>query len=149
MRQRYSDRDKAAALAALDLNEGNVWRTAKELGIPRSTLQSWANERGINADVPELRQQKKGDLAEKFEQIANAYADRLLEPEVIKEASPNAAIVVAGTATDKMRVLRGLPTEIVQILPDVLAAIETLGIKPSDVFNGIIERAAKQRQDAG
>src|SRR5690606_27817685 len=131
MRQRYSDRDKAAALAALDLNEGNVWRTAKELGIPRSTLQSWANQHGINADVPELRQQKKGDLAEKFEQIANAYADRLLEPEVIKEASPNAAIVVAGTATDKMRVLRGLPTEIVQILPDVLAAIETLGMKPS------------------
>ncbi len=38
---RWTDHDRARALAALEMNEGNVARTAREVGIPRPTIASW------------------------------------------------------------------------------------------------------------
>ena len=38
---RWTDHDRAKALAALEMNEGNVARTAREVGIPRPTIASW------------------------------------------------------------------------------------------------------------
>jgi hypothetical protein len=36
-RRSYSDEQKAVALAGLDANTGNVARTARQLGLPRTT----------------------------------------------------------------------------------------------------------------
>lgn len=41
MGSRYTDEQVAQALAALELNGGNVKATARELNIPRATLQLW------------------------------------------------------------------------------------------------------------
>ena len=139
-RRRYSDNDRATALAALDANGGNAAKTARELGIPRITLKEWADGRH-NDDVSDNRQLKRDDLASKFEQIANAYTDRLLDPKVIEKSKASEASTVAGTAVDKMRLLRGLPTEIVAILPDVMQALQKLGKDPVMIFNDIIRRA--------
>lgn len=138
-RRQFSDNDKAAALAALDANGGNVYRTAKEIGVPRSTLQEWANGR-VNHDVPELRHLKKGELAEKLEQVAHAYTDHLLTKSTIVGTGAKDAAVTVGTAIDKMRLLRGLPTEIVAVLPPLVQALEEAGMKPSDVFNAMLAR---------
>ena len=43
---RWTDHDRARALAALEMNEGNVARTAREVGIPRPTITMW-RERAI------------------------------------------------------------------------------------------------------
>lgn len=37
----YSEKDRADALLALEVNEGNVNKTATELGIPEATLRNW------------------------------------------------------------------------------------------------------------
>lgn len=60
-KKQHTDTEKAAALAALDANGGNVSKTAKQIGIARQTLQEWAHNHNINKDVPELRQVKKRD----------------------------------------------------------------------------------------
>lgn len=40
-RRRYSDSERAEALAALAANAGNRAKTARQLGIPRQTLAEW------------------------------------------------------------------------------------------------------------
>jgi hypothetical protein len=42
-RRRYSDEDRAVALAALAANGNNLRRTARQLGIPRASLLAWRN----------------------------------------------------------------------------------------------------------
>jgi transcriptional regulator of acetoin/glycerol metabolism len=44
-RPRRGDECRAAALAALEANRGNVARTARQLGLPRKTLEGWARGR--------------------------------------------------------------------------------------------------------
>lgn len=47
MANTYTDQQVAEALAALELNGGNVKRTAAETGIPRATLIRWRD--GVSA----------------------------------------------------------------------------------------------------
>lgn len=53
-RKRYSADFHALALAALDANDGNLTRTARELGVSRKTLEGWATGRR-NPVPPALR----------------------------------------------------------------------------------------------
>jgi transposase-like protein len=73
MQRRYSDREKATALAVLDANNGDALATARQTGIPRSTLRRWVSG-SVSADVAGLRQEKKADLStedlETIERIA-------------------------------------------------------------------------------
>ena len=109
-KRQYSDNDKASALAALDANGGNVSATARQLKIPRTTLLEWEASRGISVDVPNIRQEKKASLAEKFEALAEKLVDDLIarvgEGKFVEEAT------AAAIATDKMQLLRGSPTAI-------------------------------------
>jgi hypothetical protein len=75
-RRRYSDEDRASALAALDANDGNLQRTARQVGLPRKTLAEWAKGRASPA-VAELRHQKKGELADRFDALAHALLDAI------------------------------------------------------------------------
>lgn len=106
-RRSFSDNDKAAALAALDANGGNVYRTAKELNVPRSTLQEWANGR-VSHDVPELRQQKRQDLHELF--LNEIYAIANLLPSKREDATYSQLATAAGIFTDKLQLLTGQAT---------------------------------------
>jgi len=44
MRRTYSDRDKAVVFAELQVNEGNVKRTARNTGIDQSAVRRWKLE---------------------------------------------------------------------------------------------------------
>lgn len=107
-RRQFSDNDKAAALAALDANGGNVYRTAKEINVPRSTLQEWANGR-VSHDMPELRQQKRQDLHELF--LNEIYAIAELMPDKRKDATYSQLATAAGIFTDKLQLLTGKATQ--------------------------------------
>ena len=108
-RRRYSDEDKASALAALKANGGMAGRTAKQLGIPLTTLRHWRDGQGIAFDA-ELGRRKESDAAQEYEDIAELARQRAKA--ALPDASAYQAAIVAGTFTDKARLLRGEATEI-------------------------------------
>ncbi len=112
VRRQYTDEEKAEALAALDANAGNVARTARQIGIPRTTLQSWANQRGTNEGVTKLRHQKKGELADALEKLARKLIE--VASEKIADATLQQVMTSVGIAIDKMQLLRNQPTAIEQ-----------------------------------
>jgi transposase-like protein len=101
----YSEDDKASALALLDSNGGNVFRTAKLLNMPRATLQEWRDGRGINSEVTTSRQVKKGELSARYESAVHELLDALSRK--IARASLKDIAWAAGVFTDKMRALDG------------------------------------------
>lgn len=102
----YSEDDKASALALLDSNGGNVFRTAKQLGIPRTTLQEWRDGCGVNAEVTTSRQVKKGELSARYESAIHDALDALT-PAKLKKAGVKDIATTIGIFTDKMLVLDG------------------------------------------
>lgn len=114
-KRQYSDNDKAIALATLDANEGNIRQTAKVLKLPESTLTDWSNNRGVCAEVTEIREEKRAELAEKLETVAHALTDNILlrAQSDFSLLTPLKDFAVSlGIAIDKMQVLKGEPTSI-------------------------------------
>lgn len=108
----YTEEEKASALAVLKVNGGNVAKTADVLGIPRTTLISWRDSvRKLSPATKELRAEKNEAIAARFE----ALVDQLLGVVEVKADDMNGrdAMLAAGVATDKMRLLRDETTEIV------------------------------------
>jgi len=102
--RRYSDADRAKALATLAANGGNADQTAKQLGIPVSTLKDWAT----GTCHPEARRNsvaEKEILADRYERLTHAALD--VTEEGMKRLTPRDAATVAGIFTDKMQNLRG------------------------------------------
>jgi hypothetical protein len=118
-KRRYSDEEKAEALAALDANSGNVAKTARDLEIPRKTLAEWADERHTHTVVANIRHQKKGDLAQRLEEIAWELAEAL--PGKVDLASLQHTATAMAIAIDKMQLLRGAPTSISDIAIEQIA----------------------------
>jgi len=108
-RRRYSDEERANALAALAANRGNVSLTAKQLDIPPKTLENWAKQR-VHPEAAKLGDRKKEEMADSLRGIAW----RLLEsmPEKIPKASLKDTAIAFGIAVEKARLLRDEPTEI-------------------------------------
>ena len=106
-RASYSDDEKASALTLLAVNNGNVKRTARTLGLPHSTLTAWAQARGIGARVTELCHFKKETLADKFKQVVRAMLDGAMNPAKIEGAHLKDLMVAVGVCIDKMVMLRG------------------------------------------
>lgn len=104
-----SDEEKAQALAALDANGGDVSRTARQLGLPRTTLNEWKAGRVTNG-VTELRQVKKASLADELERIAYKCVEVL--PDKLETATAKDTAVVLGVSVEKMQLLREKPTQI-------------------------------------
>ena len=102
-RRSYSDEQKALALAGLDANAGNVARTARQLGLPRKTLDQWAKGR-VPPGVANLRHQKKEALADRLEELAGRLLDAM--PGKIAGASLIQLAVAVGIIIDKMVMLR-------------------------------------------
>ena len=109
----YSDTEKAKALIALDLNGGNIKRTARELGIPLMTLHSWSKGNSITPDITSIRYGKTQELADKFEELANIYINQAIL--TVDSSKGTNAITGAGIAIDKMRLLRGESTQNIAI----------------------------------
>lgn len=106
---KYTDAQRAAALAALTANGGNLKRTSDELGIPRATLTGWTK----NPALTELRHENEASLTEELERVAYALVRAI--PDKIHEASLNHVSVSLGIAIDKLRLLRGEATEVTEV----------------------------------
>ena len=109
--KRYSDESKAEALAVLEANGGNSKRTARDTGIPQTTLRNWREGRGTSAVSSSTRTQKKTELSEKLEEVAWRLTNAIT-PEMIGKASLVQIMTGLGIVIDKMRLLRGESTSI-------------------------------------
>ena len=74
--QTYSESRVAEALAALELNGGNVKRTAIQLQIPRKTLESWRDQ---FATVATVKRDLTAEKAERWAQIGPLFVEYLGE----------------------------------------------------------------------
>ena len=122
-KRRYSDEQRAATVAAVAANGGNVQKTAKQLGIPKKTIEHWVKQER-HAEAAKNGQLKRGPLADQFLElaaklvgIADAKADKL---------NAKDAVIAAGVAVDKARLLRGEPTQIDEHRGTVTARIDHL-----------------------
>lgn len=112
-RRRYTDDDRATALAVLDSNAGNLSRTSRETGISVSTLRDWRD--GAHPGLAELRNEKREALSEIWDRVARAYLERALSPQVLGDTNGQSAITAAAIATDKLQLLEGKPTEVTEV----------------------------------
>lgn len=104
--RQYSDQDKYIALAAVDLNGGNVYRTAIALGLPASTLRDWDNARKAKPEeFTAPVQEKRGDLAAKLEDKLHSVVESIT-PDVIEKATLSQRGVFIGIAADKIPTMR-------------------------------------------
>ncbi len=109
MRRRYSDEERAAALAALKANGGNLELTSRQAGVPRNTLRRWA-EHPEHAASSQVRQEKMEELSVLFDRVARVYIGRALTDEAVSDTRGKDAVIAAATATDKKQLLGGKPT---------------------------------------
>lgn len=107
--RRYSDSEKAHALAAVEANGGNVLLTAKELGIPRGTLEAWANGR-IHPEVQMLQQEYKLSIVDRLDKTIHQLLDSI--PTKINEAPLKHTMDSLAIAVDRKQLLMGEPTSI-------------------------------------
>ncbi|SRR5712691_223562 len=84
--------------------------------LPKSTIWRWLQNDATEQKraTPEAKQAASKALDEMFEQVARNYLDHATKPDVIAEVDGKAAVTAAAIAVDKMRLLRDLPTEIIQ-----------------------------------
>lgn len=79
------------------------------------------------------------ELAEKFKTAANKYLDHAIKPDIIEDTKGPQAITAAAVAVDKMRLLQGLPTEIIDILPTFLQKMQRAGKDPYEFMMRAME----------
>lgn len=144
-RRRYTDKFRADAIALLEGagypdREGALADTARHIGVPAQTLHRWARGKN-NPPPPELVIEKKGDLADELESIVWLMTGHLKNEDTIGDMTGQQTATSIGILIDKIRLLRGLPTEVIAIIPEVVQAIERAGDNPQDVFRRLIERA--------
>ena len=108
-RRRYSDEEKANALAALAANNGNVHLTAEQLSIPRTTLLQWANG-NCHPDVVVASTGKKGPLADYLEDLVYDITGVLRGK--LADTDAKDLFIGVGICVDKIRILRDQPTAI-------------------------------------
>lgn len=113
-RRRYTDEEKAAALALRDFN-GNLDKplavTSKALGVNDATLHAWGTGRGVSDAAKELVEEKKKTLDALCEEYARTALSKLIPN--LDNVTPRDFVSI-GIAIDKMLLLRGQPTAITE-----------------------------------
>jgi hypothetical protein len=124
----YDDDERAAILAAVDANGGNVQGTAKLLGVPMSTIACWkAGHRCPEA--LQLRNEKRNQMADALEEIVWAILAQM--PAKIEAAPLNHLSTSAGILIDKTRLLREQATAISDV-HQTTATIDVTKLTPEE-----------------
>ncbi len=147
-RPRYDDKFRASAVVMLKsqgypATEGALTFVAKHLKVPAMTLSRWFRA-AQNPPPNELVTEKEFDMRTAIQ----------AEMQAIVKAFPNARAdapyrelgTVYGILFDKARLLDGLPTAIVAVLPELVQALEDIDLDAADVFNSMLAKAKAQRE---
>ncbi len=99
---KYSDIQRANALAMLEANAGNMSQTARDTGIPYPTIRLW-REGALHPSVLDIKHHKKLELAQMFE---NAARNALDAADSKRDAASYRDLMTgAGIAADKVALL--------------------------------------------
>lgn len=144
-RASYSEQDKARVYLALTANSGNVKRTARETGVPESTVRNFKHEFEDNPPDTAVVQAEleSGDYVTQLETLRNELAVALRKK--IPDMTGNQLAVSYGIIDDKLTRARGLATERTEHV-HTLPSAEELALAGQMLATGAIE-AAKQRQE--
>lgn len=145
---RYSDEFRAQVIALLDGANyyENKTKAVTEVykylqgKVPMRTLYRWGNRENRPAPA-KLVTEKKGNMADALEALTWALVEHAAQPDTIDDMSGREAATSIGIYIDKMRLLRGLPTEIIEVLPGFVDALAAMGKDPKEFMNRVIERA--------
>jgi len=140
-RRVYSDAERAAALAAITANGGDVTaKLSRDLDIPVGTLRRWASGEVAAAQTADVGRLKKDALetidamCERVARYGLAYV--LAWHETTPDPDPkllSAVMTSVGISIDKMRLMREQSTARVTV-DDVRKAIEDDGFEFVDVL---------------
>ncbi len=106
---KYSD-DQRMEVAILYAISGNMKKVAKDTGIPRTTIIGWKKADWWDDAVIAVRSEKADEHRAKYSELVDKAQRVALEK--LPEASAAQASIIAATATDKLRLHDGMPTEI-------------------------------------
>lgn len=117
-KRQYAEEEIAHALALLRANGGNVQRTARQLGMPRETLNQWAGRPGVNPRGKKVTEEQVEGAVEKMaprlDLLANRILDKAIEGienvEVTKAGELRDLLVSLGVNIEKASFVRGGPT---------------------------------------
>lgn len=159
----YSDGEKAIAVELVEryggLTNDAIAAIRDALGAPslsKSTLHGWLprNQKPkpepVRKLIPNPEKKPAGylptaevqtraaqTLDDMFEQVARAYLDRALASDVVKDTRGKDAVTTAAIAVDKMRLLRDLPTEIIEVLPTMRRLYDLMQARGLDMADFI------------
>lgn len=125
---RYTDKEKAEALAIVDMQGGNVNAAARLTGVPQSTLERWASGERVNQNVEALRISERKPLSDLIEDLAYDIVDAVKTNGSLKRSNARDLLISLGIAVDKIQLLRGQPTSITENLLSDEARAERVAI---------------------
>lgn len=133
-RPQYDDAFKANAFAQLEVNEGNIKRTARALGIPPSTLRRWRDEWDAAKNLPTAEDliAATGDFIEDAERVRDLSLRVLEEKLRLGQGTVAQVATVLGVLDDKISRAKGLADRVTEhkiTLPsrdEIVAALEGL-----------------------
>ena len=105
----YTDEDKAGALLMLEVagypqNQYAMKRVSDELGVPHSTMRSWA--KNLHGAPPaNVCERKKGELTERLRVAADSLVERIIEIADTGDLRETATAI--GIIVDKLQLLSG------------------------------------------
>jgi hypothetical protein len=147
-RRTYSDSDKALVYAELEMSNGNVKRTARNLNIPISTVryfkQQWETE-GVPREVQEVLPAVVKEFVDDAERVRDKLLIALEQKVDSRDINAREIVTALGVLTDKIRAMRGLDARKVEHSISLPDATEMRAL-----FQGVIQEvvgAAQTRND--
>jgi len=140
----YTDRQKAAAWAELAVNDGNVKRTARNLGIPISTVRRWRDEWQDSGLSDEVSAEVAPIIADFMQDAVRIRGKLLLRLEEMLENEQGTMAQVStafGILSDKVRAYEAVNESRRVEHTVVLPPAEELKALFSGLLEGVVESA--------
>ncbi len=141
-RPSYDDQFRSSAVLMLQSQgypevKGALSHVARHLKVPDMTLRRWFH--GIQNPPPnQVVDEKRADLRTLF--VNEIYAIMGMLPDARGDATYQQLVTSMGIFFDKVRLLDGLPTEIVQLMPALISEIDKAGYSASDIFGAMLAK---------
>lgn len=113
MAGKYTEAERASVFIALEANQGNVARSARDTGVPKQTVRDW-KRKWQQEGPPDFDETVFETVASSFIEQAERVRDKILlkfEEAVDKgELKPDKMPIAIGILDDKVRLHKGLAT---------------------------------------
>lgn len=144
-RKAYTDADRALVYAELEINQGNIKRTARNLNMPVSTVRylktKWEAE-GVPTQVVDALPAAIGNFVEDAERVRDKLLVALEAAVDSGDIKPREIVPALGMLVDKIRAIRGLDAKKVEHTVSLPAPDEL-----RELFAGVFEGVVGAAQD--